>query len=113
MSREDLRGLVDAAQESDLLGLIGDLEAAKAAAWTRLAAQPKVISPGEDHLLSLPDVAKILGVPEDRAYDLARQRRLPVVVIGKYRRVRESALRAFIAASEVCAGPGRGLRRAG
>src|SRR4029453_556394 len=37
---------------------------------------------------------------EDRAYDLARKRRLPVVEIGKYRRVRLSAVQEFIAIHE-------------
>lgn len=98
MSTPDLRALVAAATPAELPQLIGELEAVKAAALARLLAPAS--SPVEDRLLSLPDVAKVLGVPEDRAYDLARQRRLPVVVIGKYKRVRESALRAYIAASE-------------
>src|SRR5258708_14955101 len=53
-----------------------------------------------ERLLTLPQVAEVLGIPEDRAYDLARRRELPVVTIGRYKRVRASAVRYFIGANE-------------
>ena len=39
MTRTDIRGLVDTTPTIELPLLIGELEAAKAAAWTRLNAQ--------------------------------------------------------------------------
>ena len=54
----------------------------------------------DDRLLSMPEVASQLGIPKDRAYDLGRQGRLPVVSIGKYRRVRQSAVTAFLRMNE-------------
>lgn len=53
-----------------------------------------------DRLLTMPQVAAQLGIPTDRAYDLGRQGRLPVVTIGKYRRVRQSAVAAFLKTNE-------------
>jgi excisionase family DNA binding protein len=55
---------------------------------------------GDDRLLTMPEVAVQLGIPTDRAYDLGRQGRLPVVTIGKYRRVRQSAVAAFLKTNE-------------
>jgi excisionase family DNA binding protein len=57
-------------------------------------------SAGDDRLLTMPEVALQLGIPTDRAYDLGRQGRLPVVTIGKYRRVRQSAITAFLQTNE-------------
>src|SRR5688572_2428287 len=57
-------------------------------------------SAGDDRLLTMPEVAAQLGIPADRAYDLGRQGRLPVVTIGKYRRVRQSAVAAFLKRNE-------------
>jgi hypothetical protein len=47
MSRTELRGLVDATPAPDLPGLIGDLEAAKVAAWARLTAATVEVRPDE------------------------------------------------------------------
>jgi excisionase family DNA binding protein len=49
-------------------------------------------------LLTLPDVAKILKIPESKAYELARRGELPTVAIpgGKYVRVRPADLNALI-----------------
>lgn len=112
MQPEQLPAIAAEATADELPALIGALEAAKAVAWARLAAtaqQDQATRP--EPLLSLPEVAAALGIPEDRAYDLAREGLLPVVTIGKYKRVRESTLRAFIAASETPATPGRRLRK--
>lgn len=109
MNAEDLARLdaaVTGAAAGELPAILGALARLQALALARLTVGQDRESPkGGDRLLSLPEVAGILGVPEDRAYDLARQRRFPVVVIGKYRRVRESALRAFVEASEDGARP--------
>jgi excisionase family DNA binding protein len=55
-------------------------------------------------LLSLPEVAKLLAIPVSRAYELARRGGLPAVKVGKYVRVRRSAVDAFIGAGRVDGG---------
>ena len=51
-------------------------------------------------LLTMPQVAKRLGVPESEAYALARRGRLRVVRIGKYVRMRPADLDAFVEAQQ-------------
>jgi Helix-turn-helix domain len=94
---------------------LGELAARLAQLWAGLALPPSAGNgrPGnwEDRLLTLPEVAQTLGVPEDYAYALARQRKIPTVRLpgldkgkgenrriceGKYLRVRASSLRALI-----------------
>jgi excisionase family DNA binding protein len=110
-----LDAVVAEAPAGELPALVGALARLQALALARLNACGACQTPveeGSDQLISLPEVARRLGIPEDRGYDLARQGRLPVVAVGKYRRVRESALRAFIAASETPVRASR-FRRAG
>ncbi len=59
-----------------------------------LQAQPPSVP---DELLDMPMVAKLLGIPESRARELGRRGQLPVVAVGKYIRVRRSAVDAFMA----------------
>ena len=54
-------------------------------------------------LLTIPEVSDLLRVPEARAYELARERTIPVVRIGRQVRVPEEALRRWISKG------GRGL----
>jgi hypothetical protein len=63
-------GLLKAARElpaEDLPGLIGQLEAAKATAWARLAA-PAPAQSEYDELLGVAEAARRLGVSEDYLY---------------------------------------------
>jgi excisionase family DNA binding protein len=60
----------------------------------------------EDHLLTLPEVAHRLGVPEEHARELGRRIELPTVRIGRYIRVRDEDLRAFIAKRRFPLDPG-------
>ena len=84
-----------------LAELYGAFGAGQAMVLQRLTAGvPVAGTGGGNRLLSLPEVAEALSIPEDRAYDLARQRKLPVVTIGKYKRVRPEALAAYIEANE-------------
>jgi predicted DNA-binding transcriptional regulator AlpA len=101
MNLPDLTAIVLGTPPEDLPSMIAALEGAKAVAWARLTA-PVVNSHAheDDRLLDMPETADLLGIPEDRAYDLGRQRAFPVVSIGKYKRVRLSAVMKFIAASE-------------
>lgn len=63
-----------------------------------------------DQLLDMREVAKILAVQPSSAYEMARQRRLPVIRLGKYVRIRRSALYRWLAEREREAGEG-GRRR--
>jgi excisionase family DNA binding protein len=78
--------------------LLGQLEWLKGRAWARLlrtaASRPQTTSSEED-LLTLPQVAQRLNIPESRAYELARRHKLPAVRIGKYVRVRLAKLHEY------------------
>ena len=104
-----LRRALSDADASNLPDLLGKLESERLRAEVRLR---RLTSAGDtapadeavgDELLTLPQVAAFLGVPEDYAYSLARQRKIPTVRLpgldrggrttaGKYVRVRRSAL---------------------
>ena len=86
---------------ADWLHLVGLLERLKAHAWVQIlgshASQhdsPDVQEP--DRLLTIPQVAKRLAISEGRAYELARQGKLPTVKVGKYVRVEPAALDTWI-----------------
>jgi excisionase family DNA binding protein len=88
--------------EVDLLeipALVGALEQCKATLmvrlWSRCDREPTTLT--DTPLLSLPEVAARLGLPKGRAYELARQGRLPTIRIGKYVRVEERELQGWIA----------------
>jgi hypothetical protein len=80
-----------------LLARLGALAAGMVAAP---AVPPSGSGQAEDRLLDMREVAERLGIPEDRARDLGRRGELLVVTIGKYKRVRLSALAAYVAAHE-------------
>src|SRR5438445_1059795 len=85
MSRSDLRTLVEDTPASDLPQLIGDLEAARAAAWARLTAPPEKPSDAsgqEPRNLDVAEAAKRLGMSRDWLYRHAAE--LPFAVrIGR------------------------------
>lgn len=82
-------------------GLLGDLERLKAILWSRMvtvSCSPTSRQPRTDAmLLTLPQVAKRLAISKGRAYELARQGKLPTVKVGKYVRVEPAALDTWIA----------------
>jgi excisionase family DNA binding protein len=51
-------------------------------------------------LLTAGEVAESLQVPKPRVYELARQRMLPAIRIGRQIRFREQALETWLAALE-------------
>ena len=57
-------------------------------------------APEEDHLLDMAEVAKALGVVEGQARDMGRRGELPIVMVGRYVRVRASSLREWMATRE-------------
>ncbi len=72
MSRSDLRSLVEGTPAPELPQLIGELEAAKAVAWARLAARaadvPSDVSHAEARNLDITEAAKRLGMSRDWLY---------------------------------------------
>ena len=68
--------------------LLGALERVRVSAWSQVVKGRQSL-PSEDNgqLLTLPQVAERLAVPETYAYELARKNRLPVIRLGKYVRV--------------------------
>lgn len=77
----DLDALVVGAAPEDLPAIIGQLEAAKARAYARLAAPAAVVQTDEAPALPRPrflrvaEAAKVAGVPERRIYEWAREAR--------------------------------------
>ena len=72
MSRSELRSLVEGTPTPELPQLIGDLEAARAAAWARLtapAADKPRDEPGQEaRNLDVAEAAKRLGISRDWLY---------------------------------------------
>ncbi len=92
--------LSDAPDESVPV-LLGDLERLKGILWTRLFSTrsqsgPRPDGAGGQGLLSIPEVADRLSLPQGLVYELARQGRLPIVRIGKYVRVEPGQLEKWI-----------------
>jgi hypothetical protein len=102
VSLPDLVAIAREAATEDVPAFLGKVAEAEAVLRLRLmaAAGQTAANQEADRLLTLPEVAAVLGVPKDRAYDLARRSQVPVVTVGKYKRVRLTALWAFIYANE-------------
>jgi excisionase family DNA binding protein len=79
----------------EIPALIGILAELQAKAQLKMLSNQKVMKNGQDGLLTLRQVAARLNVPESRAYDLARQGKLPPVRIGKYVPVSAEALAEY------------------
>jgi len=98
-STPELVAAIGEANPEDVPALALAVAARLAAVARSSIASPAMASGGDeprDRLLGMPAVAAYLGIPEDRARDLGRRRELPIVTIGKYRRVRLSALIAYV-----------------
>ncbi len=89
---EDLEQAVADAPVSEIPALIGVLAELQAKAQLKLLSEQKAMKDRQDVLLTMRQVAARLNVPESRAYELARQGKLPAVRIGKYVRVSERSL---------------------
>ncbi len=103
MMRTDIRGLVDATPKAELPLLIGELEAAKAAASTRLNAPsdtPPAELPSADRLLTPDEAAAIAGVKVTRIYAWARGQRWACRLSRKCLRVSEPAFRRWLRSRE-------------
>lgn len=92
-----LEAAVTAATADELPRLVGALEAAKAAAWARLATPaPRNTAEAADRVLSMGEVASRLGVSLYTAREMGRRGELPVTTLGRRVGVRDSSLRRFL-----------------
>lgn len=80
---------------SEIPALIGLLAELQAKAQLKILSEQKAMKDRQDGLLTMRQVAARLNVPESRAYELARQGKLPAVRIGKYVRVSVEALAEY------------------
>ena len=99
---ERLEREIPAWDRAACLHLVVLLERLKAHAWVQIlgshASQHNTADVQEpDRLLTIPQVAKRLAISDGRAYELARQGKLPTVKVGKYVRVEPAALDTWIA----------------
>ena len=88
--------------QPDLPRFLGMLAEAQAEALARLR-QPESNGPpaDEERLADMPEVAKVLGIPEEHARELGRRGEIPTVRVGeRYVRVRLSSLRQWIETNE-------------
>ncbi len=95
-----LEKAVSEAALDQLPEILGELERLKMLAWQRVM-EPHVgrgmRDDKRDSLLTIPQTASRLNIPESRAYELARrQDGLPVIRIGKYLRVDPVALEGWL-----------------
>ena len=91
-----LESLIHQADQANCVALIGELEKMRALAWSKIMARPLADQNAQGHdLMTMAEAAKRLSIPESRAYDLARQKKLPAVRIGKYVRVSAQALEEY------------------
>ena len=89
---EQLDGELTAWPSADCTQLLGMLERVRVSAWAKVLgssrASPQALSRQDGgQLLTVPEVAERLAIPEGYAYELARRGVLPVVRLGKYVRV--------------------------
>jgi excisionase family DNA binding protein len=83
--------------KQEIPGIIGALESIKAKLFLQLC-QPiqNASSKTPEQLLTVPEAAKRLRLTEQYVYSLIRQRELSAVRQGRYVRLRESDLNAWI-----------------
>jgi len=88
---------------ADVPGLLAQLASAQlqlaglqATLLARLLAGPVGRGTAEDRLLNMEAVAGILNVPVAHAREMGRRHELPIVRVGRYVKVRESSLHAWL-----------------
>jgi len=88
--------------QPNLPRVLGMLAEAQAEALARLRSpQPNGAPADEERLVDMPEVAKVLGIPEEHARELGRRGEIPTVRVGeRYVRVRLSSLRQWIETNE-------------
>jgi predicted DNA-binding transcriptional regulator AlpA len=98
MKSDDLVRAVAEAEPGELPELVGALAQAQAVALARLTTRTSEDGPpADDRLLTMPEVAKRLGVTEHQAREMGRRLELPVMTVGdRFVRVRAGALDDWI-----------------
>ncbi len=96
----DLEKAVATVPSEHAPALLGELERVKAVLWARImreSLQPTTPALGEEVWLTIPQVAERLGIPIQRAYELARhQGGLPTIRLGRSLRVSPTELTAWL-----------------
>jgi excisionase family DNA binding protein len=92
---EQLEQAVAETPVSQIPALIGILAQLQAKAQLKMLSEQRTASDRDGGLLTMRQAAARLNVPESRAYELARQGKLPAVRIGKYVRISAEALAAY------------------
>jgi len=91
----DLDRAITEMPPAQLPTLIGVLAILTAKAQLKLSIGPTPVIRQPEDLLTMAEAAIRLNIRESRAYDLARQKKLPAVRIGKYVRVSAQALAEY------------------
>lgn len=92
---QDIEQAVASMTLEELPALLGTLERIKALGWGMLLTGPVSMKCEAEELLTMAQAAIRLSIPTSRAYELARQKKLPAVRIGKYVRVSVQALAEY------------------
>ncbi len=92
IDRADLERVLAGAQPQELVTLGSEITGR---GFVALVAQ-KGAPQEEDRLLDMVEVAKALGVVAGQARDMGRRGELPIVMVGRYVRVRASSLREWM-----------------
>lgn len=98
---EQLERELTAWHAADCAHLLGMLERVRVSAWAKVLGNSRDSTPtlsrqDGGQLLTLPQVAKRLTIPEGYAYELARRGVLPVIRLGKYVRVPLAELETWV-----------------
>jgi excisionase family DNA binding protein len=94
---EHLEGELTAWPSADCTHLLGILERIRVSAWANIVGSSRESTRHDrSQLLTLPQVAERLTIPETYAYELARRGTLPVVRLGKYVRVSLAELETWV-----------------
>ena len=88
-----LQRIIPDVPKTELPLLLGELERLKAVIWADVMNGNKSVS--DNKLLSIQEVASQLNIPPSKVYDLVRQGKLQGVRLGKYVRVKPSALEQY------------------
>ncbi len=86
-------------REGEIPDVIGALESTKVKLLSRFLGQSDHHAEAQkqgERLLTVPEAAKKLQLTEQYVYGLIRQRQLTAVIVGRYKRLRESDLVAWI-----------------
>jgi excisionase family DNA binding protein len=93
---ELLREFESHVPQKDIPGIIGALESIKAKLYLQLYQPDQSVAKTPEQLLTVPEAAKRLRLTEQYIYSLIRQRELSAVRQGRYVRLRESDLNAWM-----------------